>query len=167
MSTLHDGSTITDAENLRRINLNRGSLYASNGAWGGTLSTVTVTAKRGSDWGLGPELDEISSLIDDLGEMVEPGWQAYQGAMAGAGGVIKDIVAGTASWANNSLWQAGNIVSGGLLARMTSQVEQANYRQSQRTEALLGGLKSLSINGGLTVVDPVGFSSRWDSLHRL
>ncbi len=106
----------------------------------GELPTITVRA--GSDWDLGPEFDGISSLIDDLGDTASTAWQAYTGAADGAQGVIKDAVVGTASWLNDSLWQAGNIVSGGNLAKVTSQVEQAGYRQSQRTEALLGGLKS-------------------------
>jgi hypothetical protein len=129
----------------------------------GALPTITVRA--GSDWDLGPEFDGISSLIDDLGDTANTAWQAYTGAADGAQGVIKDAVVGTASWVNDTLWQGLNIVSGGNLAKMTSQVEQAGYRQSQRTEALLGGLKSLSINGGLTIVDPVGQASRaWNAL---
>jgi hypothetical protein len=129
----------------------------------GVLRTVTVHAN--DDWGLGPAFDEISSLIDGLGSKANTAWQAYTGAADGAQSVIKDAVVGSASWINDSLWQAGNIVSGGTLAKMTSQVEQAGYRQSQRSEALLGGLKSLSINAGLTVVDLPGQATRaWNAV---
>lgn len=134
----------------------------------GSLPMVTVYANKPlvqDGWIRQDVLDDMASMAGRAADTASTAWQAYSGAMAGEFNAVKDAVVGVGSWVNDSLWQLGNLASGGLLAKATSQVEQANYRQAQRGAAMVNGMKSVTVNAGLTLVDPLGQSGRaWSAL---
>ena len=81
-------------------------------------------------------------------------------ALAGVGDALGSRAMGVISYVNDTLWQVGNIATGGLLAQYNSDAQAALVRQQMRGEAIVSSVTNLSINAGRLIVDPVGTGER-------
>jgi|GEM_PF-4253203 len=117
-----------------------------------TFTTLPISGSDSTDVRGGPSSFNIGTTSSTSSPVL--------GAVQGVGDAIGSRVMGVVSLVNDSLWQVGNVASGGLLAQYSSDAQAALVRQQVRGDAMFNSLQNLSTTAGQFVVDPVGTVGR-------